>query len=174
MKTRILVPVVAVTSFVLGAIVACGWWWHAYTHWLIVPKEVELAGRTGPLAVALAHLRLNETTNAIHELETQMDGVVTALAQWEETAPASEKIRQARDQRLVSVKIYHQSYPATGDTAGRINAFLSRVPGRSPKSTCRAAICRLDDLHHAGPGANTNTIATEAEPAAANGTSPRR
>jgi len=52
MKIKLLIT--AVASFVLGALAACGLWWHAQTQWLVHPKEVELASRAAIDAEVLA------------------------------------------------------------------------------------------------------------------------
>jgi hypothetical protein len=163
MKTKILIIVVGLASFVLGAIAMCCWLWYAYTHWMMIPKEVEAASRAGMYALALAHLRLNEPRAAIQQLEVQMDGVVSMLAQWDKSATANEKIRKARDRWLVPVKVYHETYPASGDVAARINPLLATIPGRNPTDTCKNSICRLDDLHRASSNVNSKPVTEKAE-----------
>jgi hypothetical protein len=175
MKTKMRTALIALTSFVAGAIAMCCWWWYAYTHWMILPKEVEAASRAGMDAAVLAHLRLNESTNAIQQLESRMDGVVAMLAQWDSVTPPSGEIRKARDKWLLPVKIYRESYPASADVAARIDRLLANVPAGNPKIVCQSSICRLDDRHRAASIANTNSVTTKADPSAsANGASPRR
>ncbi len=176
MKTKILVLVVGLASFVLGAIAASFSWGYAWTHRMVIPKEVDFASQAGMDAVVLAHLRLNEPKDAIQQLETRMDAVVYALAQWDELlARPDEQTRKARDRWLTSVKVYHESYPACGDDADRINTLLATVPGRNPQSTCRASICRLDDLHRAKMNVGTNSDTGKVETnATANTASPAR
>ena len=108
--------------------------------------DVDAAVMAAKEALWLADLRLNETTNAISDLEHWLDMQVGTLAAWNEIAPPDENTRQARDRWLRTVKIYRQSYPATGNEAASINALLSTIPGRDPKSTCQNGVCRLDDL----------------------------
>ena len=85
-----------------------------------------------------------------------MDIGVSAIAQWAEVRPPDEKTRKARDRFLTAVKVYHESYPASGPDAARVNALLATVPGRNPQSACKNGICRLDDLHHGVVNVNTN------------------
>jgi hypothetical protein len=176
MKTKILVLVVGLASFVLGVIAASFSWGYAWTHRMVIPKEVDLAGQAGMDAMILAHLRLNESKDAIQLLETRMDTVVYAIAQWDELlARPDEQTRKARDRWLTSVKTYHESYPASGDGAARINTLLANVPGRNPQSTCKTSICRLDDLHQAKMNTATNSAPGKVEEnVPANAASPPR
>jgi|GEM_PF-509186 len=163
MKTKILILVVGLASFVLGAIAMSCWRGYAYTHWMVIPKEVEVASRAEMDAVALAHLRMNEPKAVIQQLEAQMDGAVFNLAQWDESATPNEKIRKSRDRCLVAVKVYHESYPASGDVAARINPLLATIRGRNTQKTCNSSICRLDDLHRSAGNTNSNSISEKAE-----------
>ena len=156
MKIKLLIT--AVTGFVLGALAACGWWWHAQTQWLIHPKEVELASRAAIDAEVLAHLRLNEPAVVLRELEEDMDGMVCTMAQWDGVATPKDAIRQARDRWLLSVKTYHESYPATGDGAILVNSLLATFPGRASRGTCKNGICRLDNLRRDRANGNTHTV----------------
>jgi hypothetical protein len=175
MRTRILMLTVALTSFILGAIVACCWWWYAYTHWMMLPREVELATRAAKDAAVLAAIRLNEPKGAIRQLETEMDGAVATLSEWEEVARPDDETRKARDRWLVAVKVYHESYPAGGDLAARVSALLANVPARNPESTCQSSICRLDDLRRAALNGKTNPVKEKADASApAGGASPGR
>jgi hypothetical protein len=176
MKTKMLVLVVGLASFVLGVIAASFSWGYAWTHRMVIPKEVDLAGQAGMDAVALAHLRLNEPKDAIQQLETRMDAVVYALAQWDEgIARPDEQTRKSRDRWLTSVKIYHESYPTSGDGAARINALLATVSGRNPQSTCKTSICRLDDLRLAKMNTDPNSATGKVEAnVPANAASPPR
>ena len=162
MKSRLLIVTVALASFVLGAFGMAGWCWYAYTRWMIPPKEVEMASWAARDTRALAHLRLNEPKEAIRALESGIDEVVSSLALWDEESPPKETTRTARDRWLRSVKVYHESYPACGEGAERVNRLLAQVPGRSSASTCKTSICRLDDLHRAAVKAGTNPVATNA------------
>ena len=162
MKLKLLIVVVALASFVLGAFGMAGWCWHAYTRWMIPPKEVEMASWAARDTVALAHLRLNEPEKAIRALENGIDEVVSSLSLWDEESPPNEETRTARNRLLCSVKIYHESYPACGEGAERVNRLLAQVPGRSSASTCKTSVCRLDDLHRAAVKADTNSAATNA------------
>ena len=162
MKCKLLIVVVALVSFVLGAFGMAGWCWYAYTRWMIPPKEVEMASWAARDTRALAHLRLNEPKEAIRALESGIDEVVSSLSLWDEESPPNEKTRTARDRWLRSVKVYHESYPACGEGAERVNRLLSQVPGRSSASTCKTSICRLDDLHRAAVQADTSSAATNA------------
>jgi hypothetical protein len=94
----------------------------------------------------LAQLRLNESKNVIKDMETSMDIGVSTIAVWSEIRPPDEKTHKARDRFLTSVKVYHESYPASGDVAARVNSLLATVPGRNPQNTCKSGVCRLDDL----------------------------
>lgn len=164
MKTKM--AVVGLVSFVLGAVAAGCWFWYAYMHWMIIPKEVELAGRAGMDAVVLAHLRLNEADRAIQQLEVRMDSAVASLAQWDGIKPPSDKARAERNNWLVPVKVYRANYPCTGEVAAFVNPFLATVPDRKPDSTCKSAICRLDDLRHANLDKKTNSTTKANEPTA--------
>jgi hypothetical protein len=86
-----------------------------------------------------------------------MDIGVVAISQWAAVRPPDEKTRKARDGFLSKVKVYHESYPITGDEASSVNALLATVPGRSPQSTCKAGICRLDDRRLATLNTKTNS-----------------
>ncbi|MEI7732110.1 MAG: hypothetical protein WCO56_21225 [Verrucomicrobiota bacterium] len=161
MKSKLLIVIVALASFGLGAIGMACWCWYAYTRWMIPPKEVEMASWAARDTVALAHLRLNEPEKAIRALENGIDEVVSSLSLWDEESPPKETTRTARDRWLLSVKVYHESYPASGEGAERVNRLLSQVPGRSSASTCKNSICRLDDLHRAAVKSGTNSAADD-------------
>ena len=75
-----------------------------------------------------------------------MDIHVSTLSHWNEASAPDEKVRMARDRWLVPVKVYHESYPVSGDDAPRVKAFLATIPGRGTNSACKSGICRLDDL----------------------------
>ena len=105
---------------------------------------VDFAVRAAEEAEWLALLRLNETNNAIQQLERKMGIGIHTLAQWDEEM--DERTRRARDRFLVPAKVYYQSYPPQGDEATLIESFLAEIPGRSPDSVCKSGICRLDDL----------------------------
>ena len=145
-----------VVGLVVGAL-AIGWWsGHVYSR-LIVSKEVDAAFRAAEEAEWLALLRLNEPKTVIDQLENSMDITVLTLAQWDEVKAPDEKTRKARDRFLAPVKVYHESYPPSGNDAARIDSLLATIPGRNPQSICKSGICRLDDLHRGVVNANTNS-----------------
>jgi len=143
-------------GFVIGGI-AIGLWSGYLISRMTVSKEVEVAFQAAQQAEWLAELRLGETTNAIKSMENSMDIGVTTISQWAAVRPPDEKTRKARDRFLINVKVYHQSYPVTGNEAASITAFLATVPGRNPQSTCKAGICRLDDQRLATLTTKTNS-----------------
>jgi len=143
-------------GLVLGTVAGGLWSWHVFSR-LIVSKEVDAASIAAFQAEWLAQLRLGETRSTIKDLENTMDIQVYTLAQWNEISPPDEKMRKASNRWLVPVKVYHQSYPARGDTAARINAFLGTIPGRNPKSACKSGICRFDDIRLGKPQTITNS-----------------
>ncbi len=130
---------------VVGAVAVGLWSAHMFSR-MTVSKAVEVAFQAAQQAEWLAELRLGETTNAISSMENSMDDGVVAISQWAAVSAPDEKTRKARDGFLTNVKVYHQSYPVTGGEAASLTAFLATVPGLSPQSTCKAGICRLDDL----------------------------
>jgi hypothetical protein len=134
-----------VGGFVVGAI-AAGWWAGYVFSRITVSKEVDAAFIAAQEAEWLAELRLNEPKSAIEDMETSMDIGVSTIAVWSEIRPLDEKTHKARDRFLTAVKVYHESYPASGDVAARVNSLLATVPGRNPQNTCKSGICRLDDL----------------------------
>jgi hypothetical protein len=143
-------------GLVVGVIVG-GWWsWHVFSR-LNVSKQVDAASIAAFQAEWLAQLRLNETQSTIKDIENCMDIQVATLAQWNEVSPPDEKTRKARNRWLVPVKVYHESYPVSGDNAVQINAFLSKIPGRKTNSACKNGICRLDDLRLAKQQTVTNS-----------------
>ena len=68
-----------------------------------------------------------------------------------------ESARKKIERSLSPAKVYHESYPVSGDDAASINAMLAKVPGRSPQSTFKGGVCRLVDLRLANLSAITNT-----------------
>src|SRR5208282_1965158 len=145
MKIKMLIIAV---SFIVGAAAGFLWAGHAFKKFEVA-KEVDAAAQAGMDSVTLAQLRLNETTNAIADLENRMDLTISTLAIWDQVAPPSAEIRARRDRWLTSVKVYHQSFPVKNDDTNMVasvNSFLEKIPGRSPTSTCKGAICQLDDL----------------------------
>jgi hypothetical protein len=143
-------------GFVVGGIAVGLWSGYLFSR-MTVPKEVDVAFQAAQQAEWLAELRLDETTNAIKSMENSMDIGVVAISQWAAVRPPDEKTRKARDGFLSKVKVYHESYPITGDEASSVNALLATVPGRSPQSTCKAGICRLDDRRLATLNTKTNS-----------------
>lgn len=120
--------------------------------------EVDMAFNAAQEAEWLAELRLGETNTAISEMENTMNIQMETLAQWDSVGLASdEKTRQARDKWLVPVKVYHESYPASGSDMAGANQLLSTIPGQNPKSTCKSGVCRLDDLRLAKSQSVTNS-----------------
>ena len=105
----------------------------------------------------LAELRLGETNQAIAGIESFMDDQVLVLAYLHDTAGLDEDARKKIERSLSPAKVYHESYPVSGDDAASINAMLAKVPGHSPQSTCKSGVCRLDDLRLAKLSAITNT-----------------
>lgn len=145
--------------FIAGLIVgvAIGGWWSARVlSRMTTAKEVEAASIAAFQAEWLARLRLNETESTIKDIENCMDIQVATIAQWNESSPPDERARKARDRWLVPVKVYHESYPVTGEDSNRVTSLLATVPGRTPNSSCKSGICRLDDRRL---GANTNAPA---------------
>jgi hypothetical protein len=143
-------------GLILGMIAGGLWSWHIFSR-LTVSKEVDAASIAAFQAEWLAHFRLGDTQSTIKDMENTMDIQVASLAQWNETSRPDEKTRIARDRWLVPVKVYHESYPVSGDGADRITAFLATIPGRNPKSACKSGICRLDDLRLAKLKTATNS-----------------
>lgn len=134
------------SGFIVGGVAVALWAGHLYSR-LIVSKEVDVAFLAAQQAEWLAELRLGETTNAIQSMENIMDLNVFTISQWDSAAPPDAKTRKRRDAFLTNVKVYHESYPVGGaDDGPDIKAFLAPIPGRSPESTCKAGVCRLDDL----------------------------
>jgi hypothetical protein len=120
--------------------------------------EVDMAANAAQEAEWLAELRLGETNTAVSEMENTMNIQVETLAGWDSVGLAwDEKTRQARDRWLVPVKVYRDSYPASGSDMARANELLSTIPGRNPKSTCKSGVCRLDDLRLAKLQSVTNS-----------------
>jgi hypothetical protein len=144
------------SGFIAGG-VAVGLWSGYLFSRLTVPKEVDTAFQAAQQAEWLAELRLGETTNAIRHMENSMDACVVAISQWSAARPPDEKTRKARDSFLTNVKIYHESYSVTVDDRTSIAVLLATVPDRNPQSTCKAGICRLDDLHRAKLQSVTNS-----------------
>ncbi len=145
-----------VAGFLAGGITVNLRWNHVLSG-MTIPKEAETAAKAAFEAEWLAELRLGETSNAIESLERTMDLEVSTVAQWSEIYPPDEKTRKARDRWLVPVKVYHESYPAHGEAAARVNSLLTTVPGRNPQSVCKSAICRLDDRRRAALTIKTNS-----------------
>src|SRR5215472_3286718 len=121
-------------GFVIGGIAVGLWSGHLISR-MTVSKEVEVAFQAAQQAEWLAELRLGELTNAIKSMQDSMDSGVVAISQWAAVSAPDEKTRMKRDGFLTNVKVYHESYPATGDEAGRVNVLLATVPGRNPQST---------------------------------------
>jgi hypothetical protein len=143
-------------GFVIGGIVVGLWSGYLFSR-MTVSKEVEVAYQAAQQAEWLAELRLGEATNAIKSMENSMDIGVATISQWATVRPLDEKTRKTRDDFLMNVKVYHESYPVAGDEAASITALLATVPGRNPQSTCKAGICRLDDLRLAKLQSVTNS-----------------
>jgi hypothetical protein len=118
--------------------------------------EVDMAANAAQTAEWLAELRLGETNMAVSLMENSLNIQVQTLAEWDEVIWLDDKTRQARDRWLVPVKVYRESYPASGSDLAGANQLLSTIPGRNPKSTCKSGVCRLDDQRLAAFNTNTN------------------
>jgi len=142
----------------LGGVWAGAWWsGHVFVKMMYAKPEVDVAFHAAQEAEWAAELRLNEAKTTITDLENSINGQLAAIASWDAAAPPDEPTRKARDRFLTSVKVYRQSYPVTGGDAARIDALLSTVPGRNPQSTCKSAICQMDDLRLAKSQAIPNS-----------------
>jgi hypothetical protein len=119
--------------------------------------EVDMAANAAQTAEWLAEMRLADTNALIRGMENILNIQVQTLASWDEVIWLDEKTRQARDRWLVPVKVYRESFPASGSDMVRANELLSTVPGRSPTSTCKSGVCRLDDLRLAKSQSATNS-----------------
>jgi hypothetical protein len=148
-------------TFAAGALAGgllVGWYsWQVLSRQM-VSKEIDVAFQACEQAEWLAQLRLNEPQAAIKQLEHSMDIEVATLAQWADAMRPSNEVRERRDKFLVPVKVYHESYPATGEEAPLVNSLLASVPGRDLKKVCRSGICKLDDLRRAA-AVSTNSLA---------------
>jgi hypothetical protein len=118
--------------------------------------EIDTAAHAAFIAEWLAELRLGETNTAVSEMENDLNIQVQTLASWDEVIWLDDKTRQARDRWLVPVKVYRESYPASGSDLAGANQLLSTIPGRNPKSVCKSGVCRLDDKRLAALNTNTN------------------
>lgn len=135
-------------GMIAGAVLAGACAWRVYSNQM-VSKEIELAFKACEQAEWLAHLRLDETESTIKQMERSMDIEVSTLAQWAEVNPPSEQVRTRRDNFLIPVKVYHESYPAQGDDVAAANSLLAAVPDRDLRKHCKSGVCRLDDLRRA-------------------------
>ncbi len=151
--------IVIAVSFIVGAAAGFLWASNAFKKFEIA-KEVDVAAQAAMDSVTLAQLRLNQTTNAIADLENRMDISIGTLAIWDQVAPPSAEILKRRDRWLTSVKVYHQSFPVQNEDTNLValvNPFLEKIAGRSPTSTCKGSVCQLDDLRLAALKKATNS-----------------
>jgi hypothetical protein len=118
--------------------------------------EVDLAANAAQTAEWLAELRLGDT-NTLPDMERSLNIQVQTLAEWDSVIWLDDKTRQARDRWLQPVKVYRESYPASGSDMTQANALLGTIRGRDPKSTCKSGVCRLDDLRLAKLPSWTNS-----------------
>jgi len=119
--------------------------------------EVEMAANAAQTAEWLAEMRLGDTNAVIRGMENILNIHVQTLASWDEVIWLDEKTRQARDRWLVPVKVYRESFPSSGSEMVSANELLSTIPSRSPTSTCKSGVCRLDDLRLAKLQSSTNS-----------------
>jgi hypothetical protein len=144
-----------ITGILIG-IIASNWWsWHEFKRQLPT-KSVDLAFMASQKAEWLAHLRLNETKQAIEQIETSLNASICAMAQYERATHLAEQERQTRDKCLIPVKIYYQNFPVHGDEAKLVIPFMAQIPERNIQSSCKSAICRLDDLRLDAANPNKN------------------
>jgi len=139
-------------AFVGGRLVSIAFARIAYSK-----PEIDTAAHAAQVAEWLAEFRLGESTNAISDMENDMNIQMETLAAWDSFAPPDEQTRKARDRWLSPVKVYRESYPASGSDMAHANALLSTIPGRSSTSTCKSGVCRLDDLRLAKLRSVTNS-----------------
>ena len=132
-----------VAGLLVGAIAANEWGKHVFGD-LTLSKQADSAFSAALQAEWLAGLRLNEAGNVTKEMEKSMDASVAAIAAWESFKPADQKSRELRDHYLLPVKLYHESFPASGEGSDVVKSFLAAVPVRDPTKECGSAICRLD------------------------------
>ncbi len=168
MKKYAVIIVLVVVSFGVGAFGGFLWASRAFSQ-MQIAKEVEVASNAAMDANTLAMLRLNDTTAAIESLELRLGSGVSAIAAWDKyiVFQPEEKVRSTRNRCLTAAKVYYESYPFRDDdtnVVSMVNDFLSQIHGRDSKSTCRSALCRLDDLRLASAGLTTNLVITNAAP----------
>ena len=143
-----------VAGILVGAVAANEWdkrvYWDA-----TLSKQVDSASMAMLEANWLAGLRLKEADNVTKDMEQFMDGTVAAIAGWDGMKPVDEASRKMRDHFLLSVKLYHESYPFSGEGSDVVKSFLASVPGRDPAKECGSAICRLDAQRRGVPSAQS-------------------
>jgi hypothetical protein len=144
-------------GMIIGAYVGARLASRAFGMLAYSKPEVDMAVNAAQEAEWLAELRLGDTKAAISGMENIMNIQMETLAAWDSVVPLDEKTRQARERWLVPVKVYRESYPASGSDLVRANELLSTIPGRNPKSTCKSGVCRLDDLRLSKLHSITNT-----------------
>jgi len=153
---KTLIAALAICCLAVGAVAGRWWAWQSYSQ-LSDSKDIKTAQMIEVMvAEPLAELRLGETNQAIAGMESFMDDQVLVLAYFHDTAGLDENARKKIERSLSPAKVYHESYPVSGDDAASINAMLAKVPGRSPQSICKSGVCRLDDLRLAKLRVMTN------------------
>ena len=144
-------------GMILGGYIGARLVGRAYDALAYSKPEVDMAANAAQTAEWLAELRLGDTNAAIDRMENNLSVQVQTLASWDEAVWLDERTLQARNRWLAPVKVYRQSFPASGSDMARANELLSTIPGRSPTSTCKSGICRLDDLRLARSRSRTNS-----------------
>lgn len=144
-------------GLVAGACIGAWWTGRVSAKMYYAKPEIDQAFLAAQEANWAALLRLKETESTIESLENSIHIRLAAIAAWETVAPADEQTRKARDRFLTTVKVYGQSYPVSGSDTPGIELLLADVPGRSPMSTCKNGVCRLDDLRISRLSATTNS-----------------
>ena len=144
-------------GMIIGALVGGRLVSIAFGRMAYSKPEVDTAAHAAQVAEWLAELRLGQSTNTISDMENDINIQMETLAAWDSVVPLDEKTRQARDRWLVPVKVYRESYPASGSDLVRANELLSTISGRNPKSICKSGVCRLDDLRLVTLNTKTNS-----------------
>ena len=144
-------------GMIIGALVGGRLVSIAFARMAYSKPEVDTAAHAAQVAEWLAELRLGQSTNTISDMENDINIQMETLAAWDSVVPLDEKTRQARDRWLVPVKVYRESYPASGSDLVRANELLSTISGRNPKSICKSGVCRLDDLRLVTLNTKTNS-----------------
>lgn len=143
---KIIWGIVILVVFVVGVVAGGLGMARTYQRVFIVDGFGELGFRAAEDVNILSSLRMGEYDAAIKALEFRVDNFVWTAHSWQGT-PAGEVMPRKLSNYLQIIRMYRTLYPASGENAPTITAYLAQTPEPQQPPRCNSPICRLWTEH---------------------------